>query len=359
MKPRTKAISVLGTTAALIVALFVFISVLGSTCHAKATVSINGAGATFPYPVYSAWAHKYAELKGVELNYQAIGSGGGIAQIKAKTVNFGASDAPLKKEELDEIGLIQWPMVMGGVCPVVNIKGVEKGKLKLTPELLSDILLGKIKNWDDAEIKKVNPGLSLPNQAIVVVHRSDASGTNWIYTSYLSAISPEWKEKVGAGTSVAWPSGIGGKGNQGVSAYVQRTNGALGYVEFAYALQNNLTYVQLKNKAGKFVEPTIETFKSAASHANWKEAPGFYIVLVDQPGDTSWPIAGATYILLYKDQPDAAMAERVLKFFSWCYDNGDATAEKLLYIPMPKNVVDLVKSEWKSEVKSGGKPVWK
>jgi phosphate transport system substrate-binding protein len=359
MKHRVKTISVLGTTAALIAALFVFIPMLGSTGHAKATVTINGAGATFPYPIYSAWAHEYAKKTGVELNYQAIGSGGGIAQIKAKTVNFGASDAPLKKEELDKIGLIQFPMVMGGVVPVVNIKGVEKGKLKLTSELFSKILLGEIKNWDDEEIKKVNPGLTLPNQAIVVVHRSDGSGTTWIFTSYLSAISKKWKEKVGAGTSVAWPTGIGGKGNQGVSAYVQRTDGAIGYVEFAYALQNNLVYAQLQNKAGKFVQPTIETFKSAAAHADWKDAPGFYMVLVNQPGDTSWPIAGATYILFYKSQPDATMAKNVLKFFSWSYDNGDAMAEKLLYIPMPKNVVELVRAEWKSEVKSSGKPLWK
>ena len=359
MKPRTKAISVRGTTAALAAALFVMIAAFGSIGYAKANLTINGAGATFPYPVYSAWAHKYKDLKGVALNYQAIGSGGGIAQIKAKTVNFGASDAPLKKEELDKIGLIQFPMVMGGVCPVVNIKGIEKGKLKLTPELLSKILLGEIKSWNDEKIKKVNPGLSLPDQHIVVVHRSDGSGTNWIFTSYLSAISPAWKQKVGAGKSVAWPTGIGGKGNAGVSAFVQRTKGAIGYVEFAYALQNNLIYTQLQNKAGKFVQPTIETFKSAAAHADWKNAPGFYMVLVNQPGDDSWPIVGATYILVYKDQPDAAMAENVLKFFSWCYDNGDEMAKKLLYIPMPKNVVDLVKAEWKSDVKSGGKPIWK
>ncbi len=345
--------------AALVAAMFLLIPALSCTCNAAGTVTISGAGATFPYPIYGAWAHKYQEETGVQMNYQSIGSGGGIAQIKAKTVSFGASDEPLKKEELDKIGLIQFPMVMGGVVPVINIKGIEKGKLKLTPELLSEIYLGKITNWKDEKIKKVNPDLKLPDQAIVVVHRSDGSGTTWIFTSYLSAISKEWKEKVGADKSVSWPTGLGGKGNEGVSAFVQRTNGGIGYVEFAYALQNNLVYTQLQNKAGKFVEPTIDTFKSAAANADWKTAPMFYIVLVDQPGEKSWPIVGATYILVYKDQPDAATAEAVLKFFSWGYDKGDEMAAKLLYIPMPKNVVDLVKTTWKSDIKSGGKPVWK
>ncbi len=295
----------------------------------------------------------------MRLNYQSIGSGGGIAQIKAKTVNFGASDMPLKKDELDKLGLIQFPMVMGGVVPVVNIKGIEKGKLKLTPAVLAKILLGEIKKWNDEQIKKVNPGLTLPDKAIIVVHRSDGSGTNWIFTSYLSTISPEWKQKVGAGKSVRWPTGIGGKGNEGVSAFVQRTEGSIGYVEFAYALQNNLIYTQLQNKAGHFVQPTIDTFKSAAANANWKDAPAYYMVLVDQGGDTSWPIVGATYILFYKDQQDAAKATNVLKFFSWCYDHGDEMAAKLLYIPMPKNVVDLVTTTWKSDIKSNGKPLWK
>ncbi len=343
---------------ALVAALCLLASVFSSVCSAQ-KVTINGAGATFPYPLYSAWAHKYAETTGVELNYQSIGSGGGLAQIKAKTVNFGASDEPLKKEALDPAGLVQFPMVMGGVVPVVNIKGIEKGKLKLTPDLLSAIFLGEITNWNDEKIKKLNPDVQLPDQAIVVVHRSDGSGTTWIFTSYLSTVSKTWKEKVGADKAVSWPAGIGGKGNEGVAAFVQRTNGAIGYVEFAYALQNNLVYTQLQNKAGKFVEPTIENFRSAAANADWKNAAKFYMVLVDEPGDKSWPIVGATYILLHADQPDPKMAEAMLKFFSWCYDQGDEMAAKLLYIPMPKNVVDLVKAAWKEEVKSGGKPVWK
>ena len=342
-------------TAAFALAMLILTPAFAGVCAAKDNVTINGAGASFPYPIYSEWAHKYNQDTGVQVNYQSIGSGGGIAQIKAKTVNFGASDEPLKKEELDKVGLIQFPMVMGGVVLVVNIKGIEKGKLKLTPELVSKIFLGEITKWNDERIKKVNPDAQLPDQAIVVVHRSDGSGTTWITTSYFSTVSKEWKEKVGADKSVSWPVGIGGKGNEGVSAFVQRTPGAIGYVEFAYALQNNLVYTQLQNKAGKFVEPTIDTFKAAAANADWKNAPAFYIVLVDQPGDNSWPIVGATYILLYKAQPDPLMAEAVLKFFSWCYDKGDEMAAKILYIPMPKNVVDLVKGTWKSEIKSGAK----
>jgi phosphate transport system substrate-binding protein len=347
-----------GVRIVFVAVLCLFGSVFSSVCSAD-KVTINGAGASFPFPIYSEWAHKYAENTGVQINYQSIGSGGGIAQIKAKTVNFGASDEPLKQEELDKAGLMQFPMVMGGVVPVVNIKGIEKGKLKLTPELLSGIFLGEITNWNDAKIKKANPDLQLPDQAIVVVHRSDGSGTTWIFTSYLSTISKTWKEKVGADKAVSWPTGIGGKGNEGVSAFVQRTNGAIGYVEFAYALQNHLVYTQLQNKAGKFVEPTIDAFKSAAANADWKNAPRFFIVLVDQPGDQSWPIVGATYILLYKDQADAKLADAVLQYFTWCYDKGDEMAAKLLYIPMPKNVVDLVKATWKADVKSGGKPVLK
>ncbi|MGB6064071.1 MAG: phosphate ABC transporter substrate-binding protein PstS [Desulfomonilaceae bacterium] len=344
---------------ALVAALFLLVPAAGSLCNAAGPIAISGAGATFPYPIYSAWAHEYQKKTGVQLNYQSIGSGGGIAQIKAKTVNFGASDEPLKKDVLVKHGLIQWPMVMGGVVPVTHVKGIEKGKLKLTPELLSEIYLGKITNWKDEKVKKVNPDLKLPDQAIVVVHRSDGSGTTWIFTSYLSAISKEWKEKVGSANAVSWPAGIGGKGNEGVSAFVQRTNGGIGYVEFAYALQNNLVYAQLQNKAGKFVEPTIDTFKSAAANADWKNAPMYYISLVNQPGEKSWPIVGATYILFYKEQPDAAKAEAILKFFSWCYDKGDEMAAKLLYIPLPKNVVELVKATWKADVKSGDKPVWK
>ncbi|MFO8070812.1 MAG: phosphate ABC transporter substrate-binding protein PstS [Polyangia bacterium] len=322
------------------------------------TITLNGAGATFPYPIYSQWAHTYNKVTGTELNYQSIGSGGGIAQIKARTVDFGASDAPMKAGELEELGLIQFPMVMGGVVPVVHIEGVEAGQLALTPQLLADIYLGEIEKWNDEAIAKVNEGVDLPDKAITVVHRADGSGTTWIFTNYLDKISEKWSEKVGTGKAVEWPTGIGGKGNEGVAAYVQRVDGGIGYVEFAYALQNEMTHVRLQNEAGRFVSPTIDTFQAAAAHADWKNAPGFYLVLTDQPGEESWPITGASFILVYKEQQDARNAKEMLSFFSWCYENGSGQAVKLHYVPMPDEVVSLVNEVWKNEIRAGGEPIW-
>jgi phosphate transport system substrate-binding protein len=328
-----------------------------TAAHAQAT--INGAGASFPYPVYSQWAYKYNQLTGLKLNYQSIGSGGGIAQIKAKTVDFGASDAPLEVKELDAAGLIQFPLVMGGVVPVINLKGVKSGDLKLTPELLSGIFLGTITKWNDQKIAAVNPGLSLSSTAITVVHRSDGSGTTWIFTNYLDKISPEWHKKVGVEKSVSWPVGVGGKGNEGIAAYVQRINGSIGYVEYAYALQNKLPHVLMKNKAGAFVAPTIDTFQSAAANADWTAAPGFYMVLTDQPGEKSWPITGASFILIHKQQQDAAKALAMLTFFDWCFNHGSDIASQLHYVPMPANVVTLVEAAWKTQIAAGSTPVWK
>ncbi len=338
---------------------FLLILVITLISISAESQTLNGAGATFPYPVYSQWAYKYNNLTGMKVNYQSIGSGGGIAQIKAKTVDFGASDAPLTKEELDSAGLIQFPMVMGGVTPVVNIKGIDVGELKITPELLVDIYLGVVIKWNDPKIQSVNPGLSLPSTSITVVHRADGSGTTWIFTNYLDKVSPKWHEKVGTGNAVQWPAGVGGKGNEGVAAYVQRINGSIGYVEFAYALQNNMTYTVLKNNAGNFVSPTIETFQSAAIHADWINAPGFYMVLTDQSGADSWPITGASFILIYKEQKDLAMVQGMLAFFDWCYKHGSDIAEELHYVPMPSNVIKLVEKNWNNEVKSNGNIVWK
>lgn len=334
-------------------------AVVLSFSTAYAGTEITGAGATFPYPVYSQWAYKYGQMKNIKLNYQSIGSGGGIAQIKAKTVDFGASDAPLEKAELDQAGLMQFPMVIGGVVPVVKIKGISSGSLKLTPELLAGIFIGKVTKWNDPAIAKVNPGLKLPNQAITVVHRADGSGTTWIFTSYLAQVSRDWKTAVGAGKAVSWPVGVGGKGNEGVSAYVERVNGSIGYVEYAYALQNKMDHVLLKNRAGNFVAPSIKSFQAAAEGADWKKAPGFYMVLVDQPGKETWPITGASFILMYKSQKDAARAATVLSFFDWCYNHGADMAVKLDYVPMPASVVKLVESAWKANMTAGGKPVWK
>ncbi len=325
---------------------------------AGAQTTITGAGATFPYPVYARWADDYASKTGVKLNYQSIGSGGGIAQIKAKTVDFGASDAPLQAKDLDQAGLIQWPMVMGGVVPVLNVAGVNPGDLKLTPTLLADIYLGKIANWSDPALATANPGVKLPSLAITVVHRADASGTTWIFTNYLDKVSREWHSKVGTNTAVAWPTGVGGKGNEGVSAYVQRINGAVGYVEYAYALQNKMTYAKLQNAAGNFVSPTSAAFQAAAANADWQHAPGFFMVLTNQPGAESWPITGATFILFHKAQGDAAKAKAVLGFFSWCYANGQKRAEALDYVPMPKSVADLVEANWHTQIGAGGAPVW-
>jgi phosphate transport system substrate-binding protein len=320
---------------------------------------ISGAGATFPYPVYGKWADAYARQTGIKLNYQAIGSGGGIKQISAKTVDFGASDAPLKPEKLDEIGLLQFPTVMGGVVPVVNVPGIKAGALNFTPQVLADIYLGKIKKWNDPAIARLNPGVKLSKRAITVVYRSDGSGTTWIYTNYLTKVSQDWASKVGNDKSVSWPVGVGGKGNQGVASYVQRIKGSIGYVEYAYALQNHMTYVKLQNQDGNYVAPTSETFQAAAAGADWEHAAGFYMVLTDQPGANSWPITGATFILLYKQQQMPDVARAVLKFFDWSYHHGDEMAQKLDYVPMPDSVVKLVERKWNQEIKGlNGETVW-
>jgi phosphate transport system substrate-binding protein len=322
------------------------------------TVKINGAGATFPYPVYAQWAYKYKSLADVEINYQSIGSGGGIAQIKAKTVHFGGSDAPMTPEELDESGLIQFPMVVGGVVPVVKIEGIKEGEFRLTPGVLADIFIGKITKWNDKAIQDVNKELKLPEIDITVVHRADGSGTTWIFTNYLDKVSKEWHEKVGCGKAVDWPVGVGGKGNEGVSAYVMKINGSIGYVEYAYAIQSKLVYTLLQNQAGQFVAPTIETFQAATANADWKNAPGYYLVLTDQPGEKSWPITGATFILLHKNQEDAALAKAMFTYFDWCFRHGSDIAESLHYVPIPINVIDLVEKTWEKEVRTGQTPVW-
>jgi len=320
---------------------------------------IEGAGASFPKPVYHKWMHKYYELTGVKINYQSIGSGGGIANIEAKKVDFGASDKPLKKDELDESGLIQFPMVMGGVVPIINLEGLEPGSLKLTSALLVDIFQGKIKKWNDINIQKINSDLHLPKLDITVVHRADGSGTTWIFTNYLDKVSPEWHEKVGYGKTVKWPAGIGGKGNEGVASNVMQIEGAIGYVEFAYAHENQIPYASLQNQSGNFVKPKIESFQSAAANADWSNAPGFYIVLTDQPGAESWPITGATFILIHKEQSKKDVASEALKFFDWCYKYGDKTAIDLNYVPIPDNVVKLVQEVWTKDVTCMGVKLWK
>lgn len=328
--------------------------VLGS---ANAATTIQGAGATFPYPVYAQWAYQYQQFAGDQLNYQSIGSGGGIAQIKAKTVDFGASDAPLEEAELTQDGLVQFPMVIGGVVPIINVPGVTAGQVKLTPSALADIYLGKIAKWNDAAIVALNPGVKLPDQAITAVYRSDGSGTTWVFTNYLQKVSQPWKDKVGFGKAVAWPVGVGGKGNEGVSAYVQKISGSIGYVEYAYAVQNKLVYTQLQNKAGQFVSPTIETFQAAAANADWKNTKGYAVVLTDQPGATSWPITGASFILIHKDQPDMIKAQALLKFFNWCLNHGADMAEKLHYVPLPTNVVAQIQNTWTTDVKAQNQAV--
>jgi len=328
---------------------------------AAAAADITGAGATFPYPVYSKWAEAYKAKTGTGMNYQSIGSGGGIKQITAKTVDFGASDMPLKPEVLAKDGLVQFPTVMGGVVPVVNIAGIKAGEMKLTGKVLADIYLGKIKKWSDPAIAEINKGLKLPDTDITAVNRSDGSGTTFIFTNYLSKVSPEWKTKVGNAVSVAWPApnAAGGKGNEGVASFVQRLKNSIGYVEYAYAKQNKLAYALLENREGHFVKPYDKSFQSAAAGADWKHSPGFYEILTDEPGKDSWPITGATFILMHKSQANAAGAKEVLKFFDWAYKDGDQLALGLDYIPMPDAVVALIHSEWKDKIKdTSGKPIW-
>ncbi len=311
--------------------------------------NINGAGASFPYPIYAKWASAYQGVSGVGLNYQSIGSGGGIAQIKAKTVTFGATDAPLKIAELQKAGLAQFPTVIGGVVPVVNVPGVGAGKLVLSGKGLADIFQGKIARWDDAASKALNPDVNLPGKAISVVHRADASGTTFVFTTYLSRVDQEWGKSVGAATAVDWPVGIGAKGNEGVAGNVAQTSGSIGYVEFAYAKQNHLSYTRLVNKDGKTIVPSADTFKAAAAGADWVGAAnnGFYIILVDQAGANAWPITATTYILVYKQPSDVASTKEVLKFFQWSYKNGGNAALSLDYVPLPPNATQAIEASWK------------
>jgi len=325
--------------------------VAASTTAAFAA-DITGAGATFPFPIYSKWADAYKKETGNGLNYQSIGSGGGIKQIQAKTVTFGASDAPLKAEQLEKDGLVQWPMVMGAIVPVVNLEGVKPGELVFDGETLASIYLGKITKWDDAAIKKLNPNVKLPSDAITVVRRSDGSGTTFNFTNYLSKASADWKSKVGEGTAVEWPVGVGAKGNEGVSGNISQTKNSIGYVEYAYAKQNKLTYTGLVNKSGKSVQPTVEAFQAAASNADWAKAPGYYVILTDQPGEKSWPITAATFILMHKSATDKAASQEAIKFFRWAFKNGGKMAEELDYIPMPDSVVQQVEKTWAAEIKS-------
>ena len=320
---------------------------------------ISGAGATFPYPIYAKWADAYRKETGVGLNYQSIGSGGGIKQIVARTVTFGATDAPLKGEELDKNGLVQFPMVMGGIVPVVNLDGVKAGDLVIDGPTLAKIFMGDIKTWDDPAIKKLNPSAKLPSSAIAVVHRSDGSGTTFNFAYYLAQVSNDWKSKVGFNTSVEWPVGIGAKGNEGVSNNVGQTKGSIGYVEYAYALQNKLVFTKMVNKDGKTVAPTSDAFQAAAANADWNSVPGYGVILANQPGAASWPMTAATFILIPKQPQDAAAATSALKFFAWAYEKGDKMAEALDYIPMPDAVVGSVKKTWNAEIKdASGKPLY-
>jgi phosphate transport system substrate-binding protein len=333
-------------------------AILVPSAGATFGADISGAGATFPYPIYAKWADAYKKETGIGLNYQSIGSGGGIKQIQAKTVTFGASDMPLTAAELDKSGLVQFPTVIGGDVPVVNIEGIKSADLKLDGTTLADIFLGKITKWDDAAIKKLNPNAKLPSQAIAVVHRSDGSGTTFIFTDYLSKVNADWKSKVGANTAVEWPVGIGAKGNEGVANNVANTKGSIGYVEYAYAKQNNLVTVSMINKDGKVIAPTAQSFQAAAANADWEKAESFYVILTDEPGANSWPIAGATFILIHKKPADPVAAAGALKFFTWAYAKGGKMAEELDYVPMPAPVVTAVQKMWASEIKdANGKPL--
>jgi phosphate transport system substrate-binding protein len=321
-------------------------------------LDISGAGATFPYPIYAKWADAYKKETGIGMNYQSIGSGGGIKQIQAKTVTFGATDAPLSGDELQKSGLVQFPMVMGGIVPVVNLDGVSPGALVIDGPTLAKIFLGQVKSWDDPAFKALNPGVTLPRQAIAVVHRSDGSGTTFNFTDYLSKVSPDWKSKVGSATAVEFPVGIGAKGNEGVANNVAQTRGSIGYVEYAYAKQNKLTSTKMVNKDGKTVAPTAETFQAAAANADWNSVPGFGVILSDQPGAQSWPMTAATFILIHKQPQDPAAAGEALKFFAWAYSKGGKMAEDLDFVPMPTKVVATIETVWAKDIKdASGKPL--
>jgi len=319
---------------------------------------ISGAGATFPYPIYAKWAEAYKAKTNIGLNYQSIGSGGGIKQIKAATVTFGASDKPLEPKELNDAGLVQFPMIIGGVVPVVNVPGIKGGELVLDGATIASIYLGEISKWNDAHIKALNPKLALPDLAILPTYRSDGSGTNFLFTYYLSDVSPTFKSKIGANSSVEWPTGIGAKGNEGVANMTSQTVGAIGYVEYAYAKQNKMTYVSLKNKEGKTVAPEATAFQAAAASADWSKADGYYLILTNQAGAKSWPITGASFILMYKEAKNPAESAAALKFFDWAYSNGGAMANELDYVPLPENLIKQVKKTWTSALTAGGKPLW-
>lgn len=342
--PRFKQLAVVAATA-----------MLAFSVHTAQAQDVTGAGASFPAPVYAKWADAYNKATGVRINYQSVGSGAGIKQIKAKTVDFGASDAPLKDEELSADGMLQFPTVIGGVVPVVNIAGIKPGQVKLTGAVLGDIYLGKITKWNDAAITALNPGVTLPDATIAVVRRADGSGTSFIFTNYLSKVNAEWKAKVGEGTAVNWVTGVGGKGNEGVSSYVQRLPNSIGYVEYAYAKQNKMSFVQLKNAAGNYVSPDDENFKAAAANADWSKS--FYQVLTEQAGKDAWPITGATFILMHKNQDKPAQATAALKFFDWAYAQGDKTAAELDYVPLPDSVKALVRKQWAQIKGADGKAV--
>jgi len=334
-------LTALAATTALIVA--------AGSAHAG---DITGAGSTFVYPILSKWSADYSAKTSNKINYQSIGSGGGIAQIKAATVDFGASDKPLDPKELTEAGLGQFPIVIGGVVPVVNLEGIAPGKLKFTGTLLGDIFLGKVLKWNDKAITDLNPGVTLPDALITVVHRSDGSGTTFNWVNYLSKVSPEWKEKVGEGTSVQWPTGVGGKGNEGVAAYVKQIKSSLGYVELAYALQNKMIYASVQNKAGKFVEPSLASFQAAAMSADWKSTKDFHLVITDADGEKSWPIAASVFVIMYKAPKDAAHTKTAFDFFKWSLEKGGKQAEELQYVPLPEALVKQIKAYWKSDFKS-------
>jgi len=313
---------------------------------------ITGAGSTFIFPVLSKWADAYKKDNGAGVNYQSIGSGAGIKQIQAKTVTFGATDAPLKADQLEKDGFAQWPMIMGAIVPVVNIEGVKAGDMTLDGDTLAKIYLGTITKWDDPGIKKLNPKLSLPSAAISVVHRADGSGTTFNFTDYLSKVSADWKSKVGSGTAVEWPVGVGAKGNEGVSGNIGQAKNTIGYVEYAYAKQNKLAYTALVNRAGKTVQPETAAFQAAASNADWANAPGYYLILTDQPGEKSWPIVASTFILMHKDATDKASSQEAIKFFRFAFEKGAKMAEDLDYIPMPDSVIKQIEKTWSAEIKS-------
>ncbi len=334
------------------------VALVGVGAMAQGPKVINGAGSTFAYPLYSQWAYEYKAQGGAGLNYQSIGSGGGIQQINNRTVDFGASDAPLSGADLGKHDQVQFPTAMGGVAIMVNIRGIGTDQLKLSGPVLADIYLGTITKWNDPRIASLNKGLKLPDEDITVVHRADGSGTTWIFTNYLCKVSKPWQEKVGYSTAVNWPVGVGGKGSEGVTSYVKQVNGGIGYVEYSYAKQNHLTTVELKNKAGFFVKPTMAAFQAAAANADWAHSDHFGVVLTDQPGKDTWPIAGATFIILYAKQTEPATGQAILKFFDWGFRKGSTMAAGLDYIPLPMNVVDMIEAMWAKDVTGGGKALW-